>query len=77
MIKVLFFAHLKDQVGVGNIEVQEDQLTVKSLLEKVVKEYSLSDIDHIMVSINEEYAVKDDIIRSGDVVALIPPVSGG
>ncbi|PEM53950.1 MoaD/ThiS family protein, partial [Bacillus toyonensis] len=26
---------------------------------------------------NEEYANEDDIIQTGDVVAMIPPVSGG
>jgi molybdopterin converting factor small subunit len=30
-----------------------------------------------MVAINEEYANEEDTIQSGDVVALIPPVSGG
>jgi sulfur-carrier protein len=30
-----------------------------------------------MVAINEEYANEDDKIKSGDIVALIPPVSGG
>ena len=30
-----------------------------------------------MIAINEEYAVDGDLIQPGDVVALIPPVSGG
>lgn len=30
-----------------------------------------------MVAINEEYANEDDIIQTGDVIAMIPPVSGG
>jgi molybdopterin synthase sulfur carrier subunit len=30
-----------------------------------------------MVAVNEEYAEPDDVIKSGDTVALIPPVSGG
>ncbi|MDX5871524.1 molybdenum cofactor biosynthesis protein MoaE [Bacillus cereus group sp. BfR-BA-01344] len=33
--------------------------------------------NEIMVAINEEYANEDDIIQTGDVVAMIPPVSGG
>lgn len=30
-----------------------------------------------MVAINEEYANENDIIQTGDTVAMIPPVSGG
>ncbi len=30
-----------------------------------------------MFAINEEYAVDEDVVKAGDIVALIPPVSGG
>ena len=30
-----------------------------------------------MVSINEEFAAKDEIIQDGEMIAFIPPVSGG
>lgn len=29
------------------------------------------------VAVNEEYAGRDTVLRDGDVVALLPPVSGG
>ena len=34
-------------------------------------------LDSIMVAVNEEYTSQDHILKEGDVVALIPPVSGG
>ena len=43
----------------------------------VAKEYNVPVTEPIMVAINEEYANEDDRVQSGDVVALIPPVSGG
>ncbi|EEL48904.1 Molybdopterin converting factor (Subunit 1) [Bacillus cereus Rock3-44] len=43
----------------------------------IQKEHHIAVSDQLMVAINEEYANADDKIQSGDVVALIPPVSGG
>jgi molybdopterin converting factor small subunit len=33
--------------------------------------------DSIAVAVNQEYAKAGDVLREGDVVALLPPVSGG
>ena len=30
-----------------------------------------------MIAVNEEYALDEQVINKGDVIALIPPVSGG
>ena len=58
------------QIDYGNI-------TVAELKDILVKEYNITISNQIMVAINEEYANKDDIIQTGDIVAMIPPVSGG
>jgi molybdopterin converting factor subunit 1 len=31
----------------------------------------------IVVAVNQEYAVHDQVLKQGDEIALIPPVSGG
>ena len=31
----------------------------------------------LAVAVNEEYARRDRVVEAGDVVALLPPVSGG
>ncbi|EEM84093.1 Molybdopterin converting factor (Subunit 1) [Bacillus thuringiensis serovar huazhongensis BGSC 4BD1] len=43
----------------------------------LIKKYDVAISSEIMVAINEEYANEDDIIQTGDVIAMIPPVSGG
>lgn len=76
MITLLYFAGLKEKIG-----KQEEQLpyaghTVRELLEHVQSKYDgFQDIVH--VAVNEEYASLDDVLQENDVVAFIPPVSGG
>lgn len=77
MIKVLFFAELQDQAGVDKITVDAAGLTVKQLKKEHLKKYDLLTIDSAMIAINEEYAEEDTVLQNGDVVAFIPPVSGG
>jgi molybdopterin synthase sulfur carrier subunit len=77
VIQVLLFANLKDQAGSEKITIEEQQLTVKELQQILKEKYSLNNIEQVMVAINEEYSNDEDIVKSGDVVALIPPVSGG
>lgn len=77
MIEVLFFAGLQEAVGESKITVADKNITVKQLKEKLLKKYELPNIDQAMIAINEEYATDDTIIKNDDIVAFIPPVSGG
>ncbi|MGF9963611.1 molybdopterin converting factor subunit 1 [Bacillus rhizoplanae] len=77
MITVLLFAHLQEEAGAPQLQIDVQNLAVSELKELVTKDYNVSLSQHTMVAINEEYANEDDIIQDGDVVALIPPVSGG
>lgn len=77
MITVLFFAHLQDMAGTDRIELNEDKITISSLKQKLANDNGIKNLDQIMFAINEEYALDDDVIKAGDTVALIPPVSGG
>jgi molybdopterin synthase sulfur carrier subunit len=77
MINVLLFAHLKDQAGSERITLEEELLTVKELLAILQESYSLRNLEQVMVAVNEEYSTEEDTVKSGDTVALIPPVSGG
>ena len=77
MINVLLFAHLQEQFGAETIAVHETELTVGELKERLKAEYNWSEGQRVMVAINEQYAMDEDIIKTGDTVALIPPVSGG
>ncbi|ARJ24298.1 molybdopterin converting factor subunit 1 [Bacillus mycoides] len=77
MIRVLLFANLQEEAGTSELQIEKENITVAELKDIVAKEYNVPVSAPIMVAINEEYANEDDTIHTGDVVALIPPVSGG
>ncbi|MBJ8053407.1 molybdopterin converting factor subunit 1 [Bacillus cereus] len=77
MIEVLLFANLKEEASKPKVQIDYENITVAELKDILVKEYNITISNQIMVAINEEYANEDDIIQTGDVVAMIPPVSGG
>jgi sulfur-carrier protein len=77
MIRVLLFAHLKEQFNRHELIFPHQEITVRQLREELKKNYSLSSVSSIMIAVNEEFVTDEEIIREGDVVALIPPVSGG
>lgn len=77
MITILFFAHLQEIVGSEKISLDVDRISITDLKKKLENQYNFNNLNQIMFAINEEYAVDTEIIKAGDTVALIPPVSGG
>ena len=82
MVTIRFFTIYREKAKADKIEiVLEESITVRDLLE-IVKERitSIKDLlveDRGMVAVNHEVAQLDTIVKDGDEVALIPPVSGG
>jgi molybdopterin converting factor subunit 1 len=78
-IKLLFFGITTDLVGKNSIDFNiEEQATIAKLKEALISKFSeLKNINEFAIAVNEEYADDDLIIANGDVVAIIPPVSGG
>lgn len=76
MIKVLLFAHLKEQAGRSEMEINGENMTVGELRQALAEKGILQQ-DAVMVAVNEEFARDEEMVHSGDTVALIPPVSGG
>ena len=83
MIKVLFFAHLRDLAQVKEMTLEREKMThVRDLLEcfegklptELIEE--LRD-ESVMVSINQKYAGWDAELPDFSEVGLLPPVSGG
>ncbi|MED0964327.1 molybdopterin converting factor subunit 1 [Bacillus paramycoides] len=77
MIDVLLFANLQEEASKSTLQIDCENITVAEVKDILIKKYSVVISNEIMVAINEEYANEDDIIQTGDVVAIIPPVSGG
>jgi molybdopterin synthase sulfur carrier subunit len=84
MIKVLYFARLREQLGTSSEEIAPDaQLAtvgdVASLLRQRGGTWSdaLDDSEIIMAAVNQVMARPETTIRDGDEVAFFPPVTGG
>ena len=77
MNKVLFFAHLRDAVGEEVLSLDAAGKTVAVLKTELAAKYDLPRMETVMTAINEEFASNDEVIREGDEIAFIPPVSGG
>jgi sulfur-carrier protein len=77
MNKVLFFAHLRDAVGEEFLTIDASGKTVAELKAELASMYDLPKMDTVMTAVNEEFASNDEVIRAGDEIAFIPPVSGG
>ncbi|HJV17150.1 MAG TPA: molybdopterin converting factor subunit 1 [Bacillales bacterium] len=77
MNKVLFFAHIRDAVGQESLQLEAAGKTVAQLKAEIAEKYKLEKMETVMTAINEEFAMNEEIIQKDDVVAFIPPVSGG
>jgi MoaE-MoaD fusion protein len=79
-VRVLFFGMLKDVAGKASDEVElAEGATVRALLahyESRIPRLKES-LPALALAVNQEYARTDTILRAGDEVALLPPVSGG
>ena len=83
-VKVLFFAALREQVGVASDEVElpGDASTVGALRERLAARgeawrNAFSEGKLLRCAVNQDMASSSESIRSGDEVAFFPPVTGG
>ncbi|MFT6925616.1 MAG: molybdopterin synthase sulfur carrier subunit [Psychromonas sp.] len=82
MIKVLFFAQIRDQLGVSELEVpsaeNNDLTTLLSNLKLRDNNYlSVLSKSTLMVAVNQTMCSHNTALSSGDEVAFFPPVTGG
>ncbi len=77
MITIHYFARLKEITGKDRETLEKSGMKVNELIVWAEDTYHGFSKLFVHVAINEEYANPDDVIFSGDVVAFIPPVSGG
>ena len=82
-VKLLCFGVLKDLLGLATEEVQVPEgSSVADLLRNLEQRTSNSVMDakvwrSLAVAVNREYSPAGTVLRDGDEVALLPPVSGG
>ncbi len=77
-VHLQYFSALRDLDGPSELDVREGT-TVGELLQQLFRQVpGLSGWDrHLLVAIGEEYAARDDALKPGDLVSLMPPVQGG
>ena len=78
--RVQLFAVLRDIVGQNEVVISvPPHSTVSSLIDALVQQYSqiAEWRKHIRIAVNQEYVSHDYLLKEGDDVVVIPPVSGG
>ncbi len=78
-ITILLFGILRDIIGDNRLNKAVTlNATLEDLRQDLAKEFpELNNYKNYSIAVNEIYAERDYIIKENDVVALIPPVSGG
>ncbi len=78
-VEVLYFAMLQESARKTHEVVPlEPGLTASSLYQKLKGAYDFSlEFHQVRVAINDRFAPGDSVLKGGDRVAYIPPVSGG
>ncbi|WAC18076.1 MoaD/ThiS family protein [Luteolibacter sp. SL250] len=75
---VLYFGLLAERRGLAEERVDSAATTAAELYAELDARHGLGlSIAHFRVAVNDEFAAWDGGIKSGDVVAFLPPMSGG
>ncbi|MDG2308168.1 MAG: molybdopterin converting factor subunit 1 [Candidatus Binatia bacterium] len=78
-VQILFFASLRERTGKKAMEHDiADGTTAADLLAELRRDLpAMADAGRISLAVNEEYCEPTQLLKDGDEIALIPPVSGG
>jgi len=78
-ITVLLFGIATDLIGTPSLEIliKEHSSVMDFKNELVVKYPTLKNLASYAIAVNESYADDKMLLKENDVVAIIPPVSGG
>ena len=82
MIKVLYFAWVRERIGVHYEMVETQSGTVIELVEELKQretryEVAFSDLSAIKVAINQELCEFDTKLTGATEIAFFPPMTGG
>jgi molybdopterin synthase sulfur carrier subunit len=79
-VKVKLFSAFRDIVGAKEEYVElPDGTTVSGLLEDYIRRFPQMGRfrDHIVLSVNSQFGAATRVLKDGDIVSFLPPVSGG
>jgi len=83
MIKILFFASLKERLAVNSLDFSASEpLTVADLIVALAEQQNATWRDilgeqDILVAVNQTIVPREFVVSPGNEVAFFPPVTGG
>ncbi|AHG21667.1 molybdopterin synthase small subunit [Chania multitudinisentens RB-25] len=81
MINILFFAQVRELVGIGSLAVPAQYPTVealrRSLCERGERWALALESGKLLMAVNQALVVAEHPLHEGDEVAFFPPVTGG
>jgi MoaE-MoaD fusion protein len=76
-VKVLFFAHHRRTTGLSETDFTVPEGSNVQVVSSLITAQFKLELKGSMVAVNDAYASPDQILKDGDTLAFIPPVSGG
>lgn len=79
-VHIRLYAGLRDMIGAREIDMElPPGATIAALRDRLGEQYPVvqSFLPVLVCAVDEEYVPSEHVLRDGDHVALIPPVSGG
>ncbi len=82
MIKVLYFATIKEKLGTESETVPyQEGMTLAQLLSELSGKHpgmgELTASKRFLYAINQEVSEPESLLKDGDEIAILPPLSGG
>ena len=81
MVNILFFAQTRELIGLSQLEIAVDRLTLEQLRQQLSTKgdnWALAlEKGKVIHTINQVVCAPDQLIYDGDEVAFFPPVTGG
>ena len=75
MIHVHMFASYREQFGFSNLDIE---LPPNRVIADLLKDKRLAGLpNNALFAVNQAFSRRETLIKDGDTVAIMPPVSGG
>jgi len=77
-LTIQYYAHLREQRGENEEELDIDTTSLKDLYAQLKEKYQFTlNENQLRVSVNNKFVPWEQNISEGDRIIFIPPVSGG
>lgn len=75
MIHVHMFASYREQFGFSSLDIE---LPPNRVIADLLKDKRLAGLpNNALFAVNQTFSGRETLIKDGDIIAIMPPVSGG